>query len=156
MSADAKNRLVVSGVIALVIIVLYCVASSCASLGRTVLVGGGSGTGAIGGSALGPVGTIIGAVVGSVIAYLYAESARANEHADRLEEKLTGTPHTPDPSSGPLVWLVDHWWLILIVYYLWLRRAHLISALTGREPRWDAILRALGFRTHLKPIPKKK
>lgn len=122
----------------------------CSAFKRTAWVGGGSGAGAAAGSLLGPGGAIGGAVVGGAVTSSVVESDASAERADRMETRLYGAPQPQPGSSTPHV----PWWAWLVALWVWLRRAHLLSALTGSEPRLDAILRALGLRTHKTPIKK--
>jgi len=135
-----------------VILAACCLLASCGSLKRTALVGGGSALGAAAGSLAGPAGAIGGAAVGGAITSSVVESDAAADRADRLEDRVyPPVPYEPKPARElpHLGWLLGGLWL-------WLRRAHLADALTGREPRWDAILRALGLRTHKSPRPAPK
>ena len=138
---------------ALSLFLLLSLCSGCTSLKRTSLVGGGAGVGAAGGALVaGPAGAIGGAVIGGAAASAMVESDIAEGRTERLEDKLTGVPRVPEPP-----WYMRiPWWTWLIVLWVYLRRAHLADALTGKEPRMDAILRALGWRTHHTPIPPKK
>ena len=131
---------------------LLVLVSACASLQRTGIVGGGAGAGAAAGSLLGPVGAIGGAVVGGAVTSAVADSQASQDRADRMEDKLYYSPQMPPP--GPFDRF--RWYYGLAGLWVWLRRAHLMDALTGKEPRWDAILRALGLRTHRTPIPSKR
>jgi hypothetical protein len=146
-----KRYLSLAGIIGAMLAVLFLLywLTGCASLRRTSMVGGGAGGGAaIGALAGGPVGAIGGAVVGGAVASAVVDSDHEAERADRLENKLGGIP-TPPP---PPWWAQIPWWTWLAALWVWLRRAHLADALTGKEPRWDAVLRALGVRTHKTPI----
>lgn len=37
----------------------------------------------------------------------------------------------------------------------WLKREHILDLITGQSPRFDALLRTLGLRTHKTPVPVK-
>ena len=138
-----------------VILILLC-ALACGSLKRATLVGGGAGAGAgVGAIVAGPPGAVAGAiggaVVGGSVTSAIVESDANGERAERLEDKLADRPPTPPPP-----WYAQiPWWAWLVAAWVWLRRAHLADALTGKEPRLDAVLRALGLRTHKTPIPRK-
>jgi len=135
-----------------VILAAWLLLASCGSLRRTALVGGGSAIGAAAGSLAGPAGAIGGAAVGGAITSSVVESDAAADRADRLEDRVyPPMPYEPAPARE-----LPHWGWLLAGLWLWLRRAHLADALTGREPRWDAILRALGLRTHKSPRPAPK
>lgn len=136
--------------------ILFLLAVSCNGLKRAGMTGGGAAGGAaVGGLAAGPVGAIGGAAIGGAAASAFAETDIAEERAERLEDHLAGRP-LPPPAPEP--WLIERvpWWGWLVVLWIYLRRAHLSDALTGKGPRMDAILRALGLRTHRTPIPAKR
>jgi hypothetical protein len=123
--------------------------SACVSLKRTGSVAGGAAGGAAVGSLAGPVGAIGGAAVGGALASAVVDADIEHGHSNHLEGRL-GPPPPPPP------WYTEiPWWYYLAALWVWLRRAHLMDALTGKEPRLDAILRALGIRTHKTPIPGK-
>lgn len=135
---------------------LMMIPFSCNSLKRAGMTGGGAAGGAaVGGLAAGPVGAIGGAAIGGAAASAFAETDIAEERAERLEDHLAGRP-LPPPAPEP--WLIERvpLWGWLAGLWAWLRRAHLADALTGKESRFDAILRALGLRTHKTPIPARK
>lgn len=155
-SEDKRNLygwfLIVGVTTALAMILL-----SCDSLKRPTLVGGGAGGGAaVGTLVAGPAGAIGGAVVGGVVASAIVETDIAADKQERLEDKIISASNGKPPPPEP--WLIERvpWWGWLVALWLWLRRAHLSDALTGKEPRMDAILRALGWRTHRTPIPARK
>lgn len=125
---------------------------SCGALKRSGLVGGGGALGAGAGLALGgPGGAVAGAAVGAMATSAVVEADASNDRADAYA--AAGRPYVP-PAPEPSWFARQPWWIWLLALWLWLRRAHLWSAITGKEPRWDAILRALGIRTHKKPIPQ--
>lgn len=135
---------------------LLCGAVSCNGLKRSLIVAGSAGAGAVPGLAMGnPVLAAGGAAVSGGAASAIVERDAAEERAERLEDHLAGRP-LPPPAPEP--WLIERvpWWGWLVALWVWLRRAHFADALTGKEPRMDAILRALGLRTHKTPIPAKR
>jgi len=156
MRQEDKSNLfgwfLVVGVVGALAMILF----SCNGLKRAGMTGGGAAGGAaIGGLAGGPVGAIGGAAVGGAAASAFAENDIAEDREKRLENHLAGRPLPPPPPEPPLWERVPLWgWLAGL--WAWLRRAHLASAITGKEPRLDAILRALGLRTHKTPIPARK
>ena len=133
--------------------IVIALAVGCNSLKRLSMVGGGAAGGAAAGTLVGgPPGAIAGAAIGGAGASAFVESDIAEERAERLEDHLAGRPLPPEP---PLWERVPVWgWLAGL--WAWLRRAHLASAITGSEPRLDAILRALGLRTHKTAIPVRR
>ena len=141
---------------AFVLVVLVWAFASCGSLKRMGLVGGGAGVGAAAGSlAGGPAGAIGGAIIGGGVTSAVVEADRSEDSVVRLEDKLAGRPPQPEPLIPPWITGIP-WPTWLLALWAWLRRAHLAAAFTGKEPRWDAVLRALGLRTHRTPIPAKR
>lgn len=136
-------------------LILVALALGCNSLKRLSMVGGGAAGGAAAGTLVGgPPGAIAGAAIGGAGASAFVESDIAEERAERLEDHLAGRP-LPPPAPEPPFWERVPWgWLAGL--WAWLRRAHLASAITGSEPRLDAILRALGLRTHKTAIPVRR
>ena len=133
-------------------VILWWALAGCGSLRRTAWVGGGSGAGAAVGSLAGPGGAIGGAVLGGAVTSAVVESDASSDHVERLESKLAGAPYRPPPPPEPPGLLgIAWWWWAIGAYFLWLRRSHIISAINGREPRIDAVLRAVGVRTHRTP-----
>ena len=142
-------------VVGLFLTVLYCVLflAGCAVIGRTGSVAAGAAAGAAAGSLAGPAGTIGGAAVGGALAHAIVESDASSDRAERLETRLGGTPRAePAPSHLARYWL--HY--LVALYLLFRNRAHIMDAITGRSPRFDAVLRTLGFRTSKTPIPARK
>jgi uncharacterized protein YegP (UPF0339 family) len=123
--------------------------TACAAFKQTVVVGTGAGVGAgVGALVAGPAGAIGGAIIGGSVTSAVVESDRSQARVERLEARAP-QPREPEPwSPADVPW--GYWLAALWVY---LRRAHLADALTGKEPRMDAILRALGLRTHKTPVP---
>jgi hypothetical protein len=77
------------------------------------------------------------------------EAHAAEKRASGLEDKLTGGPL--QRPAGPVGLLgIAWWWWLVGFYFVYRNRAHLLSAITGREPRAVAVLRAIGWRTHRK------
>lgn len=146
----AKLRIHVVLLMAAVGILLACALGACGALKRSLLVGGAAGLGATAGTALaGPPGGVAGAVVLGTAANGVVEADAREKHADALEERVyvDCPPRMPEPPPPPWYARVPLWgWLALLV--LWLKRSHVWDALTGRQPRFDAILRAIGWRTH--------
>lgn len=139
-----------TAIVVFVAIVMLGGLGACNSIKRTSIVGGGAGGGAAVGALVGgPVGAIGGAVVGGAVASAVVESDIAEERTERLEDHLAGRPLPPEPTPLERVPL----WGWIAAGWAWLRRAHIADALTGKEPRFDAIMRALGLRTHKTPIP---
>lgn len=138
------------------VFILLALALGCNSLKRLSMVGGGAAGGAAAGTLVGgPPGAIAGAAIGGAGASAFVESDIAEERAERLEDHLAGRP-LPPPAPEPPLWERVPVWGWLAGLWAWLRRAHLADALTGKEPRMDAILRALGLRTHKTAIPTRK
>jgi hypothetical protein len=140
------------------VFILLALALGCNSLKRLSMVGGGAAGGAAAGTLVGgPPGAIAGAAIGGAGASAFVESDIAEERAERLEDHLAyrGPSDGFRPPPEPPLWECVPVWGWLAGLWAWLRRAHLADALTGKEPRMDAILRALGWRTHKTTIPKK-
>lgn len=156
MRKEDKENLFGWFLVVVVVGALAMILASCNSLKRAGMTGGGAAGGAaVGALAAGPAGAIGGAAIGGAAASAFVESDIAEERAERLEDHLAGRPLPPPP---PEPWLIERvpWWFWLAALWWWLRRGHLTDAVTGANPRFDAILRALGLRTHRTPIPAKK
>lgn len=154
MNIKMQNKwLVIAGTIGIGIASALLVfwLAGCGSLKRTTIVAISAGSGAVLGSPLGPPGMVGGATVAGGIASAVVEADASEDRAERATDKLGGMPV---PKPGVFDWF--EWWYALVGAWVWLRRAHLMDALTGKEPRGDAILRALGLRTHRTPIPAKR
>lgn len=154
MNREHKHDLFTTIAITAVAALLLWFACSCTSFKRTAMVGGGAGAGAAIGSLAGPGGTIGGAIVGGAVSSAVVDSDILQDRTEKLEDRLYGGPPPPRLPVPPWYTQIP-WWTWLIVLWLYLRRAHLWDALTGKEPRLDAIMRALGLRTHHTPIPSK-
>lgn len=142
----------------LVIALLLLTGPACGSMGSAALVGGGSGVGAvIGAVAAGPPGAVGGAALGGALSSAFVENDAAKARVKALEGKIypnflpQAPPTTPTPGLLGIAWW---WWLIAV--WVWLKKTHIWAVIFGNEPRWDAILRALGLRTHLTPVPQVK
>ena len=125
--------------------------NGCASLTRTTIVAVSSGIGAGAGLVLaGPPGAAGGAVLAGGVAHAIVEADATSDREKVLVNKLTDT----EPSL--LEKILEWWWAILLGLWGYTRRAHLVDAVTGNQPRGDAILRALGVRTYKTPRPQKR
>lgn len=60
------------------------------------------------------------------------------------------TPASVTNPGGSVPWF----WIVALVV-VWLKWRHILDFITGQSPRFDALLRTLGLRTHKKPIPIK-
>lgn len=139
------------------LVLLWWALAGCASLKRSALVGGGAGAGAAVGTLVGGpgLGTIGGAVVGGTVSSAVVDGDRSEQMAKDALDLPRREPTAPAPE--PPWYDRIPWWAWLIAQWIFLRRAHILDAVTGHNPRFDAILRALGIRTHKTPIlPKRK
>ncbi len=132
----------------------------CASLKRTGVVSAGAATGAAVGSLASPVGALVGAAIGGGAASAIVDSDIMQARAEKAEDRLYSAPperrYTPPPEKA--WWRQVPWWAWALAYlYLAYRnRAHLMDFLFEKGGRWDAILRALGLRTHKTSTPPTK
>jgi Outer membrane lipoprotein len=146
----ARERLHVALLFGLVAILIVAACCSCGALKRSGLVGGGSALGAGAGLALGgPGGAIAGGAIGAMATSAVVEADATNDRAEALTDRLSGAPRPPPPPETP--WYA-HPWLWLLALLAWLKRAHLLDMLTGKNPRFDALLRTLGLRTSRTPV----
>lgn len=60
----------------------------------------------------------------------------------------TAPPGGAAASSGGFPWF----WIVVIAV-VWLKWRHILDFITGASPRFDALLRTLGLRTHKTPVP---
>lgn len=152
-----RNRDVEAGFFADIVVsaltatLLFAACCSCGALKRSGLVGGGAAVGAGAGLALGgPAGAVGGAAVGAGLTNAVVEADASGERADAYAQ--AGRPNVPvPPRATPSFLGIAWWWWLLGAYFVYLRRAHLLDMLTGKAPRFDAALRAVGWHTHKSP-----
>lgn len=138
------------------VFILVALALGCNSLKRIAIIGSSTAVATTAGLAVaGPPGGVAAGTTAAITSAAYVEGDIAEERAERLEDHLAGRP-LPPPAPEPPFWERVPLWGWLAGLWAWLRRAHLASAVTGSEPRLDAILRALGLRTHKTPIASKR
>lgn len=136
---------------------LFCLAG-CGSLRRTAYVGSGAGIGAAAGSLAGPAGAIGGAAIGGAVTSAVVEADATQDRVDDLQDRFYPAPanYTPPPSAP---WWHFEWvplWLwVALAVWLYLKWPRILDALTGKEPRGDALLRAIGLRTHRHAVKAK-
>lgn len=119
----------------------------CGALKRSGLIGGGAAVGAGAGTLMaGPVGGIGGAAIGAAVSSAVVEADTSSKRADSYA--AVGRPYVPPPPETPWYLTPKGWAALGALYWAWLRRAHLMDLATGKAPRLNAILCAIGIRTH--------
>jgi|GEM_PF-5147384 len=151
MNQNQKIQATVSGLVAFVAAVLIAAAvCSCAVLVQSAEVAGATVAGAgIGFVAGGPPGAVAGGGIGAATAHALIEASESQKRLDAYQSAdKPSTSHSPPPSGPPSFLGIAWYWWALILYALYRNRAHLIDMLSKSGGRWDAILRAVGWRTH--------